>query len=154
MSDSSPDIHVRPFGYVDPEPVIRRVGDRDLWVGNVHAADGERHDCRFDYVVSATREPQPLTTHHCPLVDGTDADWSQFARGVDTTRELYRREGSLLVHCTAGVSRSAALAATVLAAEADRPLRTALDAVQRTRPVAMPHPTLHRLAVEYLAARR
>lgn len=153
MPESSSAVHVRPFGYVDPEPVVRRLGDRDLWIGNVHAADGERHDHRFDYVVSTTSESQPLTTHHHPLVDGPEADWSRFASAVDTTLELHLHDGSLLVHCTAGISRSTALLATTLAAEEDRSFRAALGTVQRHRPHAVPHPTLHLLAVEYLAAR-
>lgn len=153
MSEWSSEVHVRPFGYVDPEPVVRRLGDRDLWIGNVHAADGERHDQRFDHVVSATKKSQPLTTHHHPLIDGPEADWTRFVSAVDTTRGLYLRDGSLLVHCTAGISRSTALLATTLAAEEDRSFRAALETIQRHRPHAVPHPSLHLLAVEYLAAR-
>jgi len=45
-------VWIRPTRYVDPDPVIRRIGDRDLFLGNVHAADGDRHDRSFDRVVS------------------------------------------------------------------------------------------------------
>jgi atypical dual specificity phosphatase len=143
----------RPHGYVEDVPVVRRIGARDLYLGNVHAADPDRHDRSFDFVLSATRDPQPLTTHHHPIVDGPEIEWPRFEAAVDTTRDLFRRDGSLLVHCTAGISRSTTLVATTLAAEEELSLSDALDAVTDVRPFAQPHPSLHELAVVYLAAR-
>ena len=72
---------------------------------------------------------------------------------MDAARRLYRREGSVLVHCKAGISRSSTLIAAALAAEEDRTFRAALGDVQAARPAAMPHPVLHELAVAYLAAK-
>lgn len=143
---------VRPLNYVEDEPVIRRIGDRDLYLGNVFAADPGVHDRRFDHVLSLTTDDYPLTTHHEPLHDGPSNDWPAFERAVDTARTLYRQDGSLLVHCMAGISRSSGLIALTLAAEEDRPFRAALDIVHDARPSAMPHPALHELAVIYLAA--
>lgn len=143
---------VRPLGHVASDPVVRRIGRRELYLGNVYAADPDRHDTEFTHVLSATSDRQPATTHHCPLVDGPDAEWRRFAAAADTTRDLLRRDGSVLVHCRSGVSRSSALVATALAAEAEQSFRDALTLVQRYRPVAMPHPALHELAVVYLAA--
>ena len=157
---------VRPIGYVEDDPVIRRIGDRDCFLGNrhaadptihaanptSHAADPTRHDRTFEFVLSATSEPFPTTTHHRPLRDGPGNTWKAFERAVDTTRELFTRDGSVLVHCNAGISRSATLLATAIAAEEGRQLRDALDVVQRARPLATPHPALHRSAVVYLAA--
>lgn len=144
---------VRPFGYVDDEPVVRRIGDRDLYLGNAAAAHPERHDRTFEYVLSATAEERPLTTHHHPLTDGRGNEWAAFEAAVDAARALHRRDGSVLVHCKAGISRSSALVATALAAEENRPFRDALAVVQDARPHAMPNPALHELAVVYLAAR-
>lgn len=151
-SEAVPDPPIRPFGYVEDHPVIRRIGDRDLYLGNELAADPSVHDWEFDYVLSATAEPHPLTTHHHPLVDGSGNDWAAFRSGVDECRTLYRLDGSALVHCAAGISRSSALLATTIAAEEQRTLREALEIVQNARPFAMPHPALHELAVVYLAA--
>lgn len=145
-------VHVRQYGHVEDEPVARRVGDRELFLGNGRAAHPGDHAERFEYVLSATRDPGPLTTHHHPLVDGPDADYGEFAAAVDAARRLHRRDGPLLVHCEAGISRSSALVATTLAAEEGLPLRDALDAAQDARPQAVPHPALHELAVVYLAA--
>lgn len=149
---NAPEVHVRPFGYVADEAVVRRIGDRELYLGNASAADPDRHDHEFRYVLSATGEPRPATTHHRPLVDGPGNDWAAFARAVDTTRDLLRRDGSLLVHCNAGISRSSTLLAAALAAEEDRRFHDALAVVQDARPHALPHPALHRQAVVYLAA--
>ncbi|WP_255149741.1 dual specificity protein phosphatase family protein [Halorarius halobius] len=140
----------RPFGYVEDHPVVRRVSD-GLFLGNVHAASPDEHDRSFEYVLSATADPQPLTTHHRPLVDGDDVTWSRFEAAAETARDLYG-DGSLLVHCEAGVSRSSTLVATALAAEDGIPLRGGIEAVQAARPMAQPHPALHEMAVVYLAA--
>jgi protein-tyrosine phosphatase len=144
---------VRPFGHVADRPVIRRIGDRNLYLGNGLAADSEHHDREFRYVLSATDDEHPLTTHHCPLIDGPDNDWLTFEEAVDTARTLYRRDGSLLIHCNAGISRSSTLVATTLAAEENLGFNDALTIVNEARPHAIPHPSLHELAVVYLAAR-
>jgi len=143
---------VRPFGYVEDRPIIRRVGSHELFIGNHHAGNPERHDHSFRYVLSATEEPLPLTTHHCPLLDGPGNDWSAFKTAVDTSRRLHRQDGSVLIHCKAGISRSSTLLATTLAAEENQSFRAALDLVQQGRPSAMPHPSLHKAAIVYLAS--
>lgn len=150
--ENAPDPIVRPIGYVPDEPVIRRIGDRELYLGSGLAAHPEYHNRTFEYVLSATRDERPRTTHHHPLHDGPDTDWSAFEAAVETARQLYKREGTLLIHCKAGISRSSALSATVIAAEENRPFSDALAVVQETRLHAVPHPALHELAVVYLAA--
>lgn len=149
--ETETELLVRPFGYVEERPVIRRIGDRNLFLGNESAADCAYHDQTFEYVLSATHTEYPLTTHHCPLTDGPN-EWTAFETAVDTARTLVRREGGVLIHCKAGISRSSTLIATALAAEEERQFSDALAAVQDARPHAGPHPKLHELAVVYLAA--
>ena len=149
MSDAT----VRPIGYVEDGPVVRAIGERDLYLGNEHAADPEQHDRSFRYVVSVSTDAHPSTTHHRPLEDGPGSDWTAFERAVDTARTLYRKDGPVLIHCTAGISRSSTVIATTLAAEESRRLPDALSIVRRARPSATLHPALHELAVVYLAAR-
>jgi hypothetical protein len=144
---------LRPLGYVEPAPVVRRVGDHELYLGNHHAADPTAHDRSFSFVLTVSSDEQPLTTHHRPLTDGPGNDWAAFTDAVDTARQLRRHEGSLLVHCKAGVSRSGTVLATALAAAEGYTLADALTLVQQARPAAVPHPKLHELAVTYLAVR-
>lgn len=153
-TDETPSLPAyRPLGYVEDWAVVRRIGDRDLYIGNYLAADPDAHDHEFDHVLSVSSDAYPLTTHHHPLEDGSGNDWSTFAAAVDAARDLYRREGSLLVHCKAGISRSTTVLATTMAAEEGTEFRAALDAVHEARPQAMPNPPLHHQGVIYLAAR-
>ncbi|MFC6964962.1 dual specificity protein phosphatase family protein [Halocatena marina] len=151
QTDDGGDWIVRPLHHIEDEPIIRPIGERDLYLGNWRAADSAYHDRTFDHVLSATSSTPPMTTHHCPLTDGPDNEWRAFERAVDTARQLYRRDGSLLIHCTAGISRSSTLIATTIAAEEDRQLHDALSIVKQVRPMANPNPALHEWAVIYLA---
>ena len=150
MSEPTDDIALRPFGYADPDPVVRRIGDRDLFLGNVAA--GESPPREFDTVVTLTDEPVAATTHHRPLVDGPGNEWTAFAEAVDAVRDR-RTEGSVLVHCRAGVSRSATVLATAIAADEERGFHEAFAEVAAHRRTAVGHPALCRLGVVYLAAR-
>ena len=144
-------VAVRPLGYVEPRPVVRWIGDRSLALGNARAAESPTDG--FDAVLSLTETDWPLTTHHRPLIDGAETEWPAFAAAVDCARRLHRGDGTLLVHCKAGISRSAVVIAATIAAEEGRSFRAALATVQGARPHAIPHPALWELAVIYLAAR-
>ena len=145
-------VFVRPMGTVPDQPVVRQVGERALYLGNRHAADPDRHDRTFENVLSVTADPSPLATHHRPLVDGDEATFERFRAAVDTARRLHDREGTLLVHCNAGISRSSTVIATTLAVAEERSLANGFEAVHEVRPIATPHPRLHELAVVYLAS--
>lgn len=151
MTDDTRIVAVRPFGWTESDPVVRRVRD-GLAIGNEHAAS-EPTDA-FDAVVSLTADPRPATTHHHPLVDGPEATYARFAAAVETVRDRLATGDRVLVHCRAGVSRSSAVTATALAFAENRPFRDALADVQTARPVAVPHPRLHELGVISLAAER
>jgi len=151
---TNPAVYVRPLRYVEPGPVVRRIGSRDLHIGNRHAADPDAHDRTFDHVVSVSSDSYPLTTHHRPLIDGSNAAWETFAGAVDAARECYGRDGSVLVHCNAGISRSTAVLAATLAVEEERTVHDALTEIQDARPHALPHPRLHELGVTYVASER
>ena len=151
--EDDPTVFVRPKGYEEDSAVVRRIGDRDLYLGNALAADPAEHDRTFDYVLSATADSGPLTTHHRPLDDGPGNPWSAFESAIDTARRLYRRDGSVLIHCKLGISRSTTLVATTIAAEERMRFHDALAEVQDARPHAIPNPALHELAVIYLASR-
>jgi atypical dual specificity phosphatase len=143
---------VRPFGWVADAPVVRRLGDRDCFLGNAPAVASPECICNFDHVLSLTRASQPATTHHRPLTDDANNNWGRFAAAVDAARRLLARDGAVLIHCEAGVSRSSAVAAAALAAREDRQFVDALHEIQDYRVHAIPHPALHALGVQYVGA--
>lgn len=152
--DSTSTVSIRPYGYVSDQPVCHRIGDWNLFVGNAAAAEYPPAAGRFDAVLSLTADPRPATTHHRPLVDGGENEWAAFESAADTACALHDAQGTLFVHCKAGVSRSAAVAATAMAATESRRFVDALHELQDAHPDAVPHPALHEQGVCYLAARR
>ena len=76
-----------------------------------------------------------------PLPDRLGPTRSDVERLLGFGRELTDTPGShLLIHCQAGVSRSTASAALILAqAHPERPARAALEAVSQIRPRAWPN---------------
>lgn len=146
-------VYVRPKGYGEDVPVARRIDERELFLGNALAAASENCCRKFDYVHSVCTRAFSSTTHHHPLDDGPDNSWERFESAVDTARRLHRSEGSVLIYCKLGISRSSAVAATVIAAEENLRFHDALATVQDARPHAVPNPSLHELAVIYLASR-
>ncbi len=144
---------VRPFGRCHDGPIARRIGDRDLFVGNRHAADPEQYDRSFDRVLSLTADQAPATTHHQPLNDGPENDWPAFEAAADAARGL-PGDGRSLIHCSHGISRSPIVAAAAVAVVEHRPLADALSLVRSARPPAVPHPKLREQAVWYVAVNR
>lgn len=151
--EQSSAIIVKPFGYVEDKPIVRHIGDRELYLGNVLAANPGHHDRAFEYVLSATHDEQPLTTHHRPLIDGSNSDWASFERAVDTARTLFRKNAPTLNHYKAGISRSSAIITTTFTSEKPESFTDSLAFVPEARPPAVSHPALHELVVVYLAYR-
>lgn len=134
-------------------PVCRRLGSRSLYIGDRRAANPDTYEgapVAFADVVTLSRRREPLTTHHHPLDDGANNRPAEFDAAVDTARALARTEGGLLVHCAAGISRSATVLATAIAAEESRAFTEGLTVVQRHRERACPHPALRKQARRYL----
>lgn len=161
-STPSPDRQIRTVPpNVDPTRTIPRaaaakIGTRGLWIGNEGAANPS-HLATLgiapSHVVTLTRRPTGTTTDHHPLDDARVNDQSAFTAAVETTRALYRSEESVLVHCAAGISRSATVIATALAAEEDRTFSNSVDIVRAHRRRARPHPKLRVNALSYLTTR-
>lgn len=139
-----------------PRALAVQLGDRTLWLGNGGAADPSYlADLAFDpeAIVSLTHHQTAATTDHHPLTDAVINDCGMFAAAVETTREHYRNEVTTLVHCAAGISRSATVLATALAVEEECRFETAVDTVQQYRKRANPHAKLRINACDYLVQR-
>jgi len=132
----------------------------DLFVGTAAAAGDATllNERGIDAVVTLTHDapavPADVTATSVPLVDGPRVDRAAFERAVAAVRSSLASGGRVLVHCSAGASRSPAVAATALALDGDDDLDAAFDRVVRRRPPADPHPALVRTAARaYVAAR-
>lgn len=114
-------------------------------------------DAGVTVVLSLTHTTPPSGGYRvvdCPLVDGPRNDPAAFAAAVETLVALLEAGECVLVHCSAGASRSVAVAAAALACVDGRPVDDALDAVCAARGVAAPHPALADRARTTVAARR
>jgi len=101
---------------------MRRIGNRALWIGPALNAAGLRsvyeHDIKA-LVDLAINEPIPQLTReliYCrfPIVDGSGNRPELLRIAVMTTADLIRSGTPTLVFCSAGMSRSPAIAATAL----------------------------------------
>jgi len=136
-----------------PKAIAARVGDRDLWIGNVGAIKPRllaEMDLEPEYVVSVNGTATAVTTDHHPLKDGHVNDHQQFSDAVTTTRSHIRNEGTVLVNCSVGVSRSATVIATAIAAEDGLSFDAAVAEIRKHRPRARPHPNLQLNTYAYL----
>lgn len=122
----------------------------ELFLGNVHAAKGG-HGREFNHVLTVSESTQPLTTDHQPLQDNQTISYEQSEAAVELARERYREEGSLLIHCSAGLSRGVTVMATMLTAEGVYPsFEHAVAKIQQSQPEAYPNPALLEQAERYL----
>jgi protein-tyrosine phosphatase len=89
-----------------------------------------------------TPYPDAVTVADHPLIDGPQDDLEKFREAVDRLITLLERSETVLVHCSAGSSRSGAIAATALARMDGTDIETALARIQDKKPDVEPHPAL------------
>ena len=102
-------------------------------------------------IVSLTHEtPNPaaqdLTLRSIPLIDGPQNSREQFTKAVEETVAAMAADGSVLVHCSAGASRSPTVAVTALALAQNMDLADAVQQVADNRAAVDPHEALLRQA--------
>lgn len=127
-----------------------RITDR-LYIGSFTDAEDRvnlrEHGVRT--VVTLCPRESVNTDIHRPLTDGKNPQ-EQFDEAVDAALERIRQGNRVLVHCAAGVSRSAAVCATLLAVREHRSFADALETVKKQRPRIDPHPGLKDNAKRYI----
>lgn len=119
----------------------------------------------YDHVITLSRSPDDRsdtgvlsdvgehehTTQYIPLWDSEQTSQDEFDRAVGATvKAIDTHDGDVLVHCQAGVSRSATVLITALAWIDDEPYDEIYDEVWSARPSVNPHPHLRDLALEFL----
>ena len=80
------------------------------------------------------------------MVDGPQNDTQTFERAVIETLQRVDEGDRVLVHCSAGASRSPAVAATALALHTQIGLEAAFEQVANRRDAIDPHETVVRQA--------
>lgn len=125
-----------------------------LFVGTVEDAGSPSRLGRHDVttIVSLTHRgpdagfPSDVTVVEVPMTDGPRNEATKLERAVDELASRLDAGETVLVHCSAGASRSPAVAATALALERGIGLDTAFDQVTDRRSEADPHDALVRQA--------
>lgn len=110
-------------------------------------------------VVSLTHQTPDVEAADVVVVDvsmrdGPQNDRDAFTKAVTELRTALERGESVLVHCSAGASRSPAVAATALALHDDRPLEDAFEQVADRRAAVDPHPAVVRQAANVFSSER
>lgn len=91
-----------------------------VWIGDLHDGLFNMEEvAEFDRVISlctcAEQYRDEITTDYCPIEDGA-CDYGEFATAVDLTVDAIENDETVFVHCASGISRSAAVLSTALAA--------------------------------------
>lgn len=129
---------------------------RNLFVGTAEDASDastlREHDVAV--VVSLTHSgpggdvPADVTLVDTPMMDGPQNSREAFATAVGEVLARLDAGEATLVHCSAGASRSPAVAATALAYHTSSDLTTAFQQIRERRPAADPHDALLRQAAD------
>ncbi|RLM72500.1 dual specificity protein phosphatase [Halorubrum sp. Atlit-26R] len=132
---------------------MNEVGDGIL-VGTVSDAEDESllRGRGIDTVVSLTHDDPdtgPVARVDVPMLDGPQNEYQSFVDAVETV--VARREAGqrVLVHCSAGASRSPAVAAAAMTRLTDRDLGEAFEQVSARRSAVDPHDALIRRAATF-----
>jgi len=105
-----------------------------------------------DTVISLTHsnpDTRNLTRLDVPMIDGPQNDSEVFAEAVSKVVEHRESGRTVLIHCSAGASRSPSVAATAISHLTEKDLNEAFNQVIERRPEADPHDALVRRAAEY-----
>lgn len=109
----------------------------------------------IDIVISLTHS-QPdtgdITRIDVPMRDGPQNSEETFSNAVDKVMQQYQNDQSILIHCSAGSSRSPSVAATAITSLTGNTLTEAFNQVIERRPDTDPHDALVRQAVKIIKA--
>jgi len=125
-----------------------------LFVGTVEDA-GDKARLREHSITNIVslihREPEggfpaDLTVVNVPMMDGPRNNQERFDQAVIHVLSCLKKGDNLLLHCSAGASRSPAVAATALALYDDIELEVAFEQVSNRRDAVEPHEAVVRQA--------
>lgn len=105
-----------------------------------------------DTVISLTHsnpETGDITRIDVPMVDGPQNSYQAFAEAVETVIEQRENGRCILIHCSAGSSRSPSVAAAAITHLTENNLNEAFNQVIERRPETDPHDALVRQAIKF-----
>ncbi|WP_256301588.1 dual specificity protein phosphatase family protein [Haloarchaeobius salinus] len=86
--------------------------------------------------------PQDKSVSRWPMMDGPQNSREQFEQAVAVVETHLEQDTEVLVHCSAGASRSPAVAATALAIHSNLELEEAFKRISSRRDAVEPHNAL------------
>jgi protein-tyrosine phosphatase len=98
--------------------------------------------------------PSDLTVKNAPMMDGPRNEQQSFDRAVSYVLSCLKTGDNLLVHCSAGASRSPAVAATSLAIYNKIRLEAAFEQIAKRRNAVDPHEAVIRQAARVYTQHR
>ena len=104
-----------------------------------------------DTVITLTHsnpETGDITRVDVPMVDGPQNSHQSFAEAVETVIEQRENGRCVLIHCSAGSSRSPSVAAAAITRLSDSTLNEVFNQIVEQRPETDPHDALVRQAVK------
>ena len=114
-------------------------------------------DHEFDEVVSLSyrdhlgiEPPEPTTTGDRFVFPDGPHDYEIFEAAVDYTIESLERGDKVLVHCQAGVSRSAGVCTAAIAVRQGLDADQAREKIKESRPVIDPTSEIWKSTVQYI----
>ena len=144
-----------PLKFLASEVVSMQEVTAGLFVADIEqAGDHARYDAHaITDVLKLTHEPpetgypRSVTIHEFAMMDGPRNDQVILQRAVATAVDQLAAGGRVVIHCSAGASRSVAVAAATIAVRQDRRFETGLDVIRERL-----SPTLHPSVRENAAA--
>jgi protein-tyrosine phosphatase len=105
----------------------------------------------IDAVISLTHSQpdiEEVSRIDVPMIDGPQNSYEAFAEAVKTVVEQRENGQRVLVHCSAGSSRSPSVAAAAITRLSDTTLNEAFNQIIEHRPETDPHNALVRQAIK------
>jgi protein-tyrosine phosphatase len=110
-----------------------------------------------DTVISLTHtnpDTGEITRVDVPMIDGPQNSYDAFTEAVSEVVEQRENGQRVLIHCSAGSSRSPSVAAAAITQLTENNLNEAFNQVIERRPETDPHDALVRQAINYLNSDR
>lgn len=129
-----------------------------LWLGDIDSARkmpmfhkyGEMAVLNMAKEINDEQICHPTVLIKIGIYDGTVANVGVFDKAADVLHSAMEHRVAILVHCAAGISRSATAVIAYLMKHGKLPFNQALSLVRSKRPVANPHPHLIRSLIRDL----